>query len=204
MTELNDAEFQAEVARRKAAGIYEHGESAPLPYATGPATSSPPPVYPYPNNPSQTAPNVPGILSAADQADQAELTRLTVLQTRLTEIGGTLSPADQVSLTKLQTKSTASKTVRPDKYYAVKTGDTLDSIAKELGHEGEGQALFDHAHDGGVSNGEQIANHDNLIRGADGNAIDGRGALVPVINKDQVTGKTKLVEGMALLLPKGW
>jgi hypothetical protein len=93
---------------------------------------------------------------------------------------------------------------KPDKYYAVKTGDTLDSIAKELGHEGEGQALFDYSHDGGVTNGEQIANHDNLIRGANGEARTERGALVPVVTKDDVTPKTKLVEGMALLLPKGW
>jgi hypothetical protein len=93
---------------------------------------------------------------------------------------------------------------KPDKYYAIKTGDTLDSIAKELNHEGEGQALFDYAHDGGVSNGELVAAHSNLIRGANGDARDERGALVPVFGKEHVTTKTKLVEGQSLLLPKGW
>ncbi len=193
---LTDAEFEAEAARRQAAN-----PTVPLSYPTE-AAQYPPPPYRGPSGVSETPP--PALVANLSTTDQAELDRLTKQQAALVAIGGVLSPADTTALNKLKAKSTAAKNPKPDKYYAVKTGDTLDSIAKELGHEGEGQALFDHAHDGGVGNGEQIANHDNLIRGANGEAVNERGALVPVIDKTQVTTKTKLVEGLSLLLPKGW
>src|SRR5579859_3994360 len=38
-----------------------------------------------------------------------------------------------------------------DRYYAVKTGDTAASIAKDLNHEGEGAALLGARHPGGPS-----------------------------------------------------
>jgi len=93
---------------------------------------------------------------------------------------------------------------KPDSYYAVLTGDTCDSVAKKLGHDGEGQALFDAAHPGGISNGENIARHLNLIAGADGEKTDDNGRLIPVLKPEDVNPGTKLVEGQSLLLPTGW
>lgn len=90
-----------------------------------------------------------------------------------------------------------------DRYFPVKTGDTFAKIAKELGHEGEAQALMDAAHPGGPTNQEQAARHLNLVAGADGEATDSDGRLIPVLKPEQVTANTKLVEGMALLLPGG-
>lgn len=90
-----------------------------------------------------------------------------------------------------------------DRYYAVKTGDTFDGIAAELGRKDGGQELMDASH-GGPTNGELAAGHFNRLAGADGEAVDGQGRLVRVLEPKDVTTKTKLVEGQSLLLPKGW
>jgi hypothetical protein len=91
-----------------------------------------------------------------------------------------------------------------DRYYAVKTGDTADSIAKDLGHEGQGADLLNAKHPGGPANGELIAGHLNLVSGANGEATDGNGRLLIPVTTDQITVKTKLVEGQSFLLPEGW
>lgn len=91
-----------------------------------------------------------------------------------------------------------------DRYYAVKTGDTAASIAKDLNHEGEGAALLGARHPGGPSNGDLIAGHLNLISGANGEATDDQGRLLIPVTPDQVNEKTKLVEGQSFLLPEGW
>lgn len=76
-----------------------------------------------------------------------------------------------------------------DEYYPVRTGDTFDSIAKDLGHEGEGQKLLDASH-GAETNGDLAAAHARLISGTD--------------EPKEVKTTTKLTEGQSLLLPKGW
>jgi hypothetical protein len=91
----------------------------------------------------------------------------------------------------------------PDRYFAVKTGDTFDSIAEELNHKGEGQALLDASH-GNETNGEIAAGHANRLRGADGERTDANGAIIPMIKPENMTTKFKLIEGQSLLLPKGW
>lgn len=91
-----------------------------------------------------------------------------------------------------------------DRYYAVKTGETADSIAKDLGHEGQGADLLNARHPGGPSNGELIAGHLNLVSGANGESTDGQGRLLVPVTTDQITSKTKLVEGQSFLLPEGW
>jgi LysM repeat protein len=182
---LTDQEFADEIARRKA-------EAAAVSTATDTLSTS----------------------------DMAELNRLTQLQAtnptdaELAQVRGAQAPylGDAVArhapegrvLTDQEVAKANEVKNRPDKYYPVKTGDTFETIATELGHDGEGQALFDHAHEGGISNGELTARHTNLISGADGKAVDIRGALLPVLTKEQFTAKTKLVEGQSLLLPKGW
>ncbi len=93
---------------------------------------------------------------------------------------------------------------RPDQYHAVVTGETFEGIAKAYGHDGDGDLLKDFAHSGGESNGALAASHDNLIRGANGEAKNERGILVPVTAADQISKTTKLTEGQSLLLPKGW
>lgn len=90
-----------------------------------------------------------------------------------------------------------------DKYFPVKTGDTFAKIAKELGHEGEAQALMDASHPGGPTNQEQAAKHLNLVAGADGEATDSDGRLIRVLESGDITANTKLVEGLSLLLPGG-
>jgi hypothetical protein len=90
-----------------------------------------------------------------------------------------------------------------DHYYAVKTGDTFDSIAEDLGHKGDGQALLDASH-GAETNGEIAAGHNNRTRGADGERTDANGAIIQMVKPENVTTRFKLIEGQSLLLPKGW
>jgi hypothetical protein len=102
-----------------------------------------------------------------------------------------------------QAEAKAAPAAQADRYYAVKTGDTYDGIAAELGHKDGGQELMDASH-GGPTNGELSAGHFNRLAGADGEATDDQGRLIRVLAAGDVTTKTKLVEGQSLLLPKGW
>jgi hypothetical protein len=88
-----------------------------------------------------------------------------------------------------QASDAAASDAARDHYYAVKSGDTFESIAKALGHDGEGQALMDTSH-GGPTNAEQAAGHAGRLAGSE--------------DPPAITSKTKLIEGLSLLLPEGW
>ena len=111
------------------------------------------------------------------------------------------NPEDQKAEAPAAAEEQAAKV---DSYYAVLTGDTCDSIAKKFNHEGDGQALFDYSHPGGLSNGENIARHLNLVSGADGEKTDDQGRLLRVLKVEDCGPKTKLVEGQSILLPTDW
>jgi hypothetical protein len=90
-----------------------------------------------------------------------------------------------------------------DKYHAVKTGDTFNSIAKEYKREGKGVELMNFAHPGGVSNREIAASHLTLIQGTHVQQGSIMKELKPIV-ADDIDENTPLTEGQGLLLPEGW
>jgi hypothetical protein len=82
-----------------------------------------------------------------------------------------------------------------DRYYAVKSGDTIAKIAAELNLDPDD--LLDFAHPGGQPNRDTLASHFNLIAGSK----DERGRDLPKVSGADITPTLELVEGTSLLLP---